>query len=113
MRPATLLAKDAQGRIVPMDPPGIKWVDGTMRADLPMQRLAQLFNVSHFVVSQARSCAHGARRQRVWCGLCGRGVGCAAVCTPQRRARWRALFAWTLSLPPPATPHPQPLPVPP
>ncbi|KAL1521049.1 hypothetical protein AB1Y20_022604 [Prymnesium parvum] len=52
MRPATLLAKDSSGRIVPMDPPGTKWVDGTMRADLPMQRLSQLFNVSHFIVSQ-------------------------------------------------------------
>ena len=52
MKPATLLAKDAEGRIVPMDPPGTKWVDGTMRADLPMQRLSQLFHVSQFIVSQ-------------------------------------------------------------
>lgn len=76
MRPATLMAKDSRGRIVPMDPPGAraceekpaprgrvhdmstartagtKYVDGSLRADLPLHRLSQLFHVSQFIVSQ-------------------------------------------------------------
>jgi len=52
MRPATLMAKDSRGRIVPMDPPGTKYVDGSLRADLPLHRLSQLFHVSQFIVSQ-------------------------------------------------------------
>jgi len=31
---------------------GIKWVDGSVHQDLPMNRLAELFNVNHFIVSQ-------------------------------------------------------------
>lgn len=30
----------------------VKWEDGSMQADLPMQRLSELFNVNHFIVSQ-------------------------------------------------------------
>jgi TAG lipase/steryl ester hydrolase/phospholipase A2/LPA acyltransferase len=52
MRAATLMAKDGAGRIVPMDPPGTKYVDGSLRADLPLHRLSQLFHVSQFIVSQ-------------------------------------------------------------
>lgn len=52
MRAATLMAKDAEGKIVPMDPPGTKYVDGSLRADLPLLRLSQLFHVSQFIVSQ-------------------------------------------------------------
>jgi len=54
MRAATLMAKDATGRIVPMDPPGTKYVDGSLRADLPLHRLSQLFHVSQFIVSQVK-----------------------------------------------------------
>jgi TAG lipase/steryl ester hydrolase/phospholipase A2/LPA acyltransferase len=32
--------------------PGERWVDGSIRHDLPMMRLARLHNVNHFVVSQ-------------------------------------------------------------
>ncbi len=49
--PVTLLAKNYAG-----DPvgymPSQKWQDGSLRADLPMLRLARLHNVNHYVVSQ-------------------------------------------------------------
>jgi len=40
------------GRIVPYTPSKLMWSDGSMETDLPMQRLAELFNVNHFIVSQ-------------------------------------------------------------
>jgi len=30
----------------------LKWSDGSVESDLPMQRLSELFNINHFVVSQ-------------------------------------------------------------
>ena len=47
-----LMAKDYKGRIVPYHPAGLKFVDGTIAADLPMKRLAEQFNVNAFIVSQ-------------------------------------------------------------
>ena len=32
--------------------PGTKWLDGSLRKDLPMQRLAELYNVNNYIVSQ-------------------------------------------------------------
>jgi len=32
----------------------VKWEDGSMQADLPMNRLSELFNVNHMLVSQVR-----------------------------------------------------------
>ncbi|KAF2031240.1 patatin-domain-containing protein [Setomelanomma holmii] len=51
---ATLLAKDPKTReIVPWDPnPDVTWIDGSVDNDLPMTRLAEMFNVNHFIVSQ-------------------------------------------------------------
>eukprot|EP00898_Chlorokybus_atmophyticus_P007615 jgi/Chlat1/7855/Chrsp66S07289 len=58
-----LLAKDREGRLVPFhigehdgDGRGLtsrKWRDGSVEEDLPMTSLKELFNVNHFVVSQA------------------------------------------------------------
>eukprot|EP00439_Symbiodinium_sp_Y106_P033172 s675_g3.t5 len=47
-----LLAKDRLGEIVPYVSGGLKWQDGSMQSDLPMARLAELFNVNYFIVSQ-------------------------------------------------------------
>lgn len=53
MFPAVKLkAKDADGQQISYLP-GESWVDGTFQGDLPMKRLGRLFNVNHFVVSQA------------------------------------------------------------
>jgi predicted acylesterase/phospholipase RssA len=30
----------------------LQWEDGSVQADLPMQRLSELFNINHFIVSQ-------------------------------------------------------------
>ena len=51
---ASLLAKDPKtGREVPWDPnPDTTWIDGSVDNDLPMTRLAEMFNVNHFIVSQ-------------------------------------------------------------
>ncbi|XP_076884605.1 triacylglycerol lipase SDP1-like [Bidens hawaiensis] len=60
-----LMAKDRSGEIVPYHPPfhlGAKetngssvrrWRDGSLEIDLPMIQLKELFNVNHFIVSQA------------------------------------------------------------
>ena len=47
-----LMSKDRAGRIVPYYSGSVKWSDGSITADLPMRRLAELFNVNHFIVSQ-------------------------------------------------------------
>jgi TAG lipase/steryl ester hydrolase/phospholipase A2/LPA acyltransferase len=51
---ASLLAKDPRtGAEVPWDPnPEATWIDGSVDNDLPMTRLAEMFNVNHFIVSQ-------------------------------------------------------------
>lgn len=51
-RPVELLAKDKDGNIVPYFREGLKWSDGSVECDLPMERLSELFNVNHFIVSQ-------------------------------------------------------------
>ena len=50
---ASLLAKDTKtGEPVPWNPSPQRWIDGSVDNDLPMTRLAELFNVNHFIVSQ-------------------------------------------------------------
>ncbi|KAI3399776.1 hypothetical protein diail_5572 [Diaporthe ilicicola] len=50
---ATILAKDPQtGEHIPWNPSPQRWVDGSVDNDLPMTRLAEMFNVNHFIVSQ-------------------------------------------------------------
>ncbi|KAK9075884.1 hypothetical protein SSX86_004213 [Deinandra increscens subsp. villosa] len=60
-----LMAKDRSGEIVPYHPPfhwgpeeanrscTRRWRDGSLEIDLPMMQLKELFNVNHFIVSQA------------------------------------------------------------
>eukprot|EP01018_Ginkgo_biloba_P030970 Gb_17767 [translate_table: standard] len=60
-----LMAKDRSGELVPYHTPfqvgpeessgiGIRqWRDGSLESDLPMMQLKELFNVNHFIVSQA------------------------------------------------------------
>ena len=59
-----LMAKDRQGRLVPyhylanegQEGVGVfrrRWRDGSLESDLPMIQLKELFNVNHFIVSQA------------------------------------------------------------
>eukprot|EP00735_Rhodelphis_limneticus_P014176 TRINITY_DN8178_c0_g1::TRINITY_DN8178_c0_g1_i1::g.7126::m.7126 TRINITY_DN8178_c0_g1::TRINITY_DN8178_c0_g1_i1::g.7126 ORF type:complete len:795 (-),score=134.26,sp/Q9LZA6/SDP1_ARATH/32.65/7e-66,DUF3336/PF11815.3/9.2e-28,Patatin/PF01734.17/2.9e-18 TRINITY_DN8178_c0_g1_i1:112-2496(-) len=50
MKPCKLLAKDAQGNLVPWTE--AFFIDGTFQNDLPMKRLSELFGVNHFIVSQ-------------------------------------------------------------
>jgi len=50
--PVELMAKDYQGNIKVYHPSGVKWTDGSVESDLPMNRLSELFNVNFFIVSQ-------------------------------------------------------------
>ena len=49
--PVTLISKDRNGEHRPYMP-SIKWVDGSLKSDLPTRRLAELYNVNHHIVSQ-------------------------------------------------------------
>jgi TAG lipase/steryl ester hydrolase/phospholipase A2/LPA acyltransferase len=50
---AQILAKDTRtGDLVDWNPSPQKWIDGSVDSDLPMTRLAEMFNVNHFIVSQ-------------------------------------------------------------
>ncbi|RUS18843.1 acyl transferase/acyl hydrolase/lysophospholipase [Endogone sp. FLAS-F59071] len=49
-----LLAKDKNGKIVQWNPTTVKWTDASpAESESPLTRLAELFNVNHFIVSQA------------------------------------------------------------
>ena len=50
---ASLLAKDPKtGEAVPWNPTPQRWIDGSVDNDIPITRLAEMFNVNHFIVSQ-------------------------------------------------------------
>lgn len=50
--PVELLCKNEYGHIVTYNSNKAKFIDGSIAADLPMQRLSELFNVNIFIVSQ-------------------------------------------------------------
>lgn len=50
--PVGLVAKDSAGRLVPYQPDGARWIDGSVSSDVPLARIGELFNVNHFIVSQ-------------------------------------------------------------
>ena len=50
--PAKLKAKNSDGKIEDFEVDGVEWIDGSVQADLPFQRISTLFNVSNFVVCQ-------------------------------------------------------------
>lgn len=50
-KPATLRCRNAQDETTSYAPTE-RWVDGTVKGDLPMRRLSRLHNVNHFIVSQ-------------------------------------------------------------
>ena len=52
MKPAKLKTKNSLGKIEDFEVDGVDWIDGSVQADLPFQRISTLFNVSNFVVSQ-------------------------------------------------------------
>jgi TAG lipase/steryl ester hydrolase/phospholipase A2/LPA acyltransferase len=52
MKPAALLSKSDNGAIVPYLMKDMRWVDGSVTSDIPRQRVASLFNVTNWIVSQ-------------------------------------------------------------
>lgn len=65
--PASLLAKDLHtNELIPWAPAAQQWMDGSVDGDLPMTRLAEMFNVNHFIVSQVNphgTCLSSFRRR--------------------------------------------------
>ena len=49
--PVKLTTKNQEGKEIPYLPT-ISWVDGAIQSDLPSQRLGELYNVNHHIVSQ-------------------------------------------------------------
>lgn len=49
--PIRLEARDVHGNVVPYLP-SRRWIDGTFSQDLPARRLARMYGVNHFIVSQ-------------------------------------------------------------
>lgn len=52
MKPAKLQAKNRLGEIEPFEVDGVEWIDGSVQADIPFQRISTLFNVSNYIVCQ-------------------------------------------------------------
>mmetsp|Transcript_12200 Transcript_12200/g.21752 ORF Transcript_12200/g.21752 Transcript_12200/m.21752 type:complete len:821 (-) Transcript_12200:15-2477(-) len=48
-----LMVKDADGAERYESTSGMAFQDGSMEADLPMQQLSEMFNINHFIISQA------------------------------------------------------------
>lgn len=49
---ASLLAKDVDGSTAPWNLSPQRWVDGSIDGDIPTTRIAEMFNVNQFIVSQ-------------------------------------------------------------
>ena len=49
--PVMLMTRDENGARVPYLP-SLRWIDGSLKSDLPFLRLRRLHNVNHFIVSQ-------------------------------------------------------------
>eukprot|EP00184_Porphyridium_aerugineum_P000062 CAMPEP_0184706980 /NCGR_PEP_ID=MMETSP0313-20130426/37037_1 /TAXON_ID=2792 /ORGANISM="Porphyridium aerugineum, Strain SAG 1380-2" /LENGTH=1034 /DNA_ID=CAMNT_0027168549 /DNA_START=453 /DNA_END=3557 /DNA_ORIENTATION=+ len=62
--PVELVAKNSDGAIISYHPDGLRWLDGSVLADVPLQRISELFNVNHFIVSQVNP--HVATLHKHW-----------------------------------------------
>jgi TAG lipase/steryl ester hydrolase/phospholipase A2/LPA acyltransferase len=52
MKPAKLQIKNNMDEMEPFEVDGVEWIDGSVQADLPFQRISTLFNVSNYIVCQ-------------------------------------------------------------
>lgn len=50
--PVKLMAKNSKGELMVYHPSGVRFSDGSIEMDLPHNRLAEMFNVNFFIVSQ-------------------------------------------------------------
>ncbi|XXQ38107.1 PNPLA domain-containing protein [Plasmodiophora brassicae] len=51
-KPVELKCKQSDGKIARYFPKGVSFYDGSVHSDLPVRRLAEMFNVNHYIVSQ-------------------------------------------------------------
>lgn len=102
--PVLLHARDPRsGEVVPYVPTE-RWVDGSLRGDVPMRRVGRLHNVNHFVVSQANPFvlpfvtrgSHGIVQQALrFGGSIARAQAAAVLDETRRRVhsdRWRPVL---------------------
>ena len=54
MKSTTLVAKAADGALVPFTRAEEQWIDGSFTADIPRKRLSELFHVTQDIVSQVK-----------------------------------------------------------
>ena len=75
MAPAKLLTKNNRSGVQePFEVDGVEWIDGSVQADLPFQRISTLFNVTNYVVCQTNfhvvplinKAHHPGRRSLYW-----------------------------------------------
>lgn len=50
--PSDLYSKNEKGKVEKYMPMGMKFIDGSFSADVPMNKLSEFFNVNSFIVSQ-------------------------------------------------------------
>lgn len=96
--PVALRQRSADGTVVPYVA-SERWVDGSLRGDLPLRRMGRLHNVNHFVVSQAnpfvlpfvtRHRRDPATRAARFAGSIVRSSTAAVLDETRRRAKGRA-----------------------
>jgi TAG lipase/steryl ester hydrolase/phospholipase A2/LPA acyltransferase len=52
LNPVVLHSKDEDGQVKPYFAFGNCWYDGSIKNDLPMAQISEMFNVNYFIVSQ-------------------------------------------------------------
>jgi predicted acylesterase/phospholipase RssA len=52
MAPAKLISKNSSGVLEAFEVDGVEWIDGSVQADLPFERIATMFAITSFIVSQ-------------------------------------------------------------
>ncbi|KAF9108666.1 hypothetical protein BGX27_008266 [Mortierella sp. AM989] len=57
---APLIAKDRNGEEIQWNPSRYHWIDGSVENDLPMNKLSELFNVNHFIITYQSTLGLGA-----------------------------------------------------
>jgi NTE family protein len=90
--PVVLEARTAAGELLPYQP-NERWVDGSIYEDLPKLRLARLFNVNHFIVSQTNPHVVPFARHRGQ-----RGITPALAAVVSSSARTQGAFAAELAM---------------
>lgn len=91
-KPVQLQGRDFRGRQVAYMP-GRRWVDGSVRADLPKLRLSRFHNVNHYIVSQTNPHVVPFASKKVYTGGVGKLTRGLLTTTVQGLSRQMAEYA--------------------